>query len=935
MPPSGFSPLQSRRSAPGVTTARVTTPAFRSHGGTAVGVPRFACSREPAALTSIGAGRVPANVSEVLRSPGQPLDAATRHLLERRLGHDFSAVCVHHDTRAAQAARSLVADAFTSGRQIVFGAGKYQPGTDAGLGLLAHELTHVIQQSRASDGSSHSASPVAAEHEAVRAGGEVRQGRSVAANLTGRFGLQRQVRSRKEIEDRLSEVHRELYQNTITTLSEEKRLALLEEYTALEAELEHLPVKQAARELTRAEKRLARVEQTLNTSSSTVERETQLWQERHTLHVENEALKQEHAEELKANTRRERTVRYIRKIPDAKLKAVYFKHLEYYLSDRDRAGWLKTYDWDTFERSVRERFPKALWLDEAQLILLKRSKGGERDRRIAQRHATSVGSPSTPPQAVTMLEEARWWVETEGSTAGQERAFDIIKAVESWLEPITRPANMHRHFGKLPFHDQARVFPGRAHQEVLSLVRRFKIAKKHHSSPSIGGNWDVTINVLRAAEPYLSVLAGQKALRETKIPGIHAAMKRGAAITPLAIASGGLAGGALGWAGVTVVSEGVFLYAGRYLFINAPQLYSSATLYGGAVLTGVGLGQQVIDIRAHGLSVADIPRFISNLMPLFFGMAEQRAGSGGSRSSSGSGSAPAKPVPGGAGVPGAPPPAASTRPTIQASPPPPPARPPAQTLKASPPPPPVPAGATLARGPSSMTDADLVARYAHRPASITAQNPNAHGATWRGLGGTGAAPTAFRGPDGRAWVSTDHVLLAASGRAGIPPVRSGGYQPAPPRQPRADGGPPKPGTKADSPSRDIGMADTGRAPPAAAGPDPLAKTGAAPAPGPAAPKPAAPAPQPGPRTAEASKSSQQSMAPQPRGRSRWQPKDPPQPVSREAVERLKSRASYTTDAENHQRAWKLLGGRGDVAPPAFISEGKIYLDPSRWPPKTK
>ena len=88
---------------------------------------------------------VPSIVYEVLRSPGEPLDPATRAFFEPRFGHDFSQVRVHTDTRAAESARAVKALAYTVGRDVVFGAGQYSPAT-AGRPLLAHELAHVVQQ---------------------------------------------------------------------------------------------------------------------------------------------------------------------------------------------------------------------------------------------------------------------------------------------------------------------------------------------------------------------------------------------------------------------------------------------------------------------------------------------------------------------------------------------------------------------------------------------------------------------------------------------------------------------------------------------------------------------------------------------------------------------------------------------------------------------
>ncbi len=85
-------------------------------------------------------------INEALNSEGHSLDPITRGFLEPRFGHDFSQVRVHSDARAAEAASAIGARAYTVSRDIVFGANEYAPQTDSGCRLLAHELTHVVQQ---------------------------------------------------------------------------------------------------------------------------------------------------------------------------------------------------------------------------------------------------------------------------------------------------------------------------------------------------------------------------------------------------------------------------------------------------------------------------------------------------------------------------------------------------------------------------------------------------------------------------------------------------------------------------------------------------------------------------------------------------------------------------------------------------------------------
>ena len=98
----------------------------------------------------------PPIVNDVLSSPGHALDSRARALFEPRFGHDFSRVRVHTDARAAESAQAVNASAYTVGRNVVFATGQYAPESSSGRQLLAHELTHVVQQS--ADSSSPAAS---------------------------------------------------------------------------------------------------------------------------------------------------------------------------------------------------------------------------------------------------------------------------------------------------------------------------------------------------------------------------------------------------------------------------------------------------------------------------------------------------------------------------------------------------------------------------------------------------------------------------------------------------------------------------------------------------------------------------------------------------------------------------------------------------------
>jgi hypothetical protein len=100
-----------------------------------------------ASVTAALEEQEPSMVKDVVGSGGgSPLDRDTRGFMESRLGADFSDVRVHTDARASESAKSVQAYAYTVGNDVVFQAGKYDPQSESGQRMLAHELTHVLQQ---------------------------------------------------------------------------------------------------------------------------------------------------------------------------------------------------------------------------------------------------------------------------------------------------------------------------------------------------------------------------------------------------------------------------------------------------------------------------------------------------------------------------------------------------------------------------------------------------------------------------------------------------------------------------------------------------------------------------------------------------------------------------------------------------------------------
>jgi Domain of unknown function (DUF4157) len=170
------------------------------------------------------ASEVPPIVHEVINSSGQPLEAETRAFMEPRFQHDFSHVRVHTDTKAAMSAQAVNALAYTVGQHIVFGGGQFTSNTDQSRWLLAHELTHTIQQASDS-GTKNSSQPqqVLIDHSleeneliADRVANSIRLGMSISpqvvkSSLVAKsppFHLQRQVANSDTPSDILAESNR-------------------------------------------------------------------------------------------------------------------------------------------------------------------------------------------------------------------------------------------------------------------------------------------------------------------------------------------------------------------------------------------------------------------------------------------------------------------------------------------------------------------------------------------------------------------------------------------------------------------------------------------------------------------------------------------------------------------------------------------------------
>lgn len=273
------------------------------------------------------------------------------------------------------------------------------------------------------------------------------------------------------------------------------------------------------------------------------------------------------------------------------------------------------------------------------------------------------------------------------------------------------------------------------------------------------------------------------------------------AVGTLALGGGIVLGSTLGAAGGTGVAAGGLLggegaalvggtlghtvrTVGTYAYLNAPNLYGSAMLYGGAVMTGIGLGQQVQDIRQRGLRWRDIPDAAANAMPLFGGMSDYRTYGGGRTSPS--------PAP-----PRSPPQTPATRPPAAA------ARPAAPTPAA----PNVKPGVTVAPAPVAPVD-ELAARRA--------RNAAAQAARQSGGGANDSAPS----DGGFHYVYEGNTVRVVQTPAPAPVARPAPATAAAPQPARAQAAQPAPQV-APTPAPSVAPAPQPAAPPhIAPAPDP-------------------------------------------------------------------------------------------------------------------
>lgn len=795
----------------------------------------------------------PVSVDQTLRSSGRPLEPALRQDMERRFGHNFSRVQVHSDAAAERSTRDLEANAYTIGHHIAFAAGRFAPDTREGRRLIAHELTHVVQQ---------------------------------AAGVGGPGPLGSVVRVQRDTEK--------------TPLQPVAHLAVLVDYFL----------------------------------SQYYRRSGMLWNIKGVAKGLDDYLEQHPTgyafiravvEALPSKFEDNIAAEFVGRLPTTRLNVLSLTAEGRALMDVLYEAII-TGDVSAFQRKQTERILEAKKYRTSQAKFLQNL-----DRRMI-----------FPIRNIGVLRQATATFRAERLPNGNVKVryssvklmqFDMFKADRETLPPWSKL----RDGIEL---DPEQMVAVRLHDEGGTLVDLPALGLLDYSNQI----QNKTISTASTAF-FLGLTLGAGALGGGAVRALQVRVAAGEASQAYLWGMRALLwADRIAWAipaGSMIINSQrdwivkTFPNAGPALLDAVDTANRVAGYYGWGRL-GIGtiryLSTKVRNAvepwrqaraeaaKRSDLSAADHKRLKAvedeaDALAAELSHAEQTAvgASGGN---------------------------GQTSTTITASPPPPPSRPPTQTLRASPPPPPV----RTSRGPAPVTDAELVARNVHNPSSIKPQDPSSHQKGWVHLGGSAKdkAPPAYRDLDGNIRVSTDHKLLAPAQRVGIPPVSPMPPAPTPPRVAST----PKPPTP--TPSRqNIGTAETGQAPSVVA-PDPLAQTPPVAPPTPAVSRSNIPnvpvardAPTGGPVNQSQRPPAPRSPAAQPRRQI-----DPPQAISVEGVRRHQNlpaqtarkgrgnNVNYSVDADHHLRAWPRLGGHGK-APPAFIYDGQVYLDPSRWPPRIK
>jgi hypothetical protein len=427
-------------------------------------------------------GEAKAGVSSVvdvaLSSPGQPLDPATRGFFEPRFGHDFSRVRVHADNTAEQSAHELNAHAYTVGHHIVFGAGRFSPETEEGRRLLAHELTHVVQQT----------------------GGDAVHLRQNHGNFGG-TPISRPVIERAAISPTIQRQPSPAAETEKPTFAGDRRKRTWRRYARSLGQQDAARIRKRGR-LTADDREDVNAKLRFFEGDAMWTYIAEVKPALVEVTEETDTLLTAGAQDEKLARRRRHTTRFFSKVKDHQLKEAYISRLQRYLDEglEDNEYW----DLETIEQIVKERAPNAPWHEEARRNFLARL----RRRKLLptlpwyQRHqleALDVEIKGWTKEEQDLAEDLllRWFeLRNQGQHPGEvkEHILGLVKGLyEQWLKAV----------------DQQRLDQCKKHEP--STIQKIR-ARARGEEPCV--SWFADQNKpgplrLREIERYMRVVARQ------------------------------------------------------------------------------------------------------------------------------------------------------------------------------------------------------------------------------------------------------------------------------------------------------------------------------------------------------------------------------------------------------------------------------------------
>jgi Domain of unknown function (DUF4157) len=496
----------------------------------------------------------PASVGQALSSPGRPLEPALRQDMERRFDHDFSRVRVHTGAAAEQSAEDVNAHAYTIEHDIVLGADRRGTETYEGRSVIAHELTHVVQQSSA-DGGVHQNnerdgfSPSSISQ--PKPGVTTLQRK--AKRSPGESPPQQPVKGKPARQTSSNKVSFTIHFDKPLTRSQFIELADMTIYgRPTPGEWKGVPDQlKASDSPVVVWVPASTLEPGLRTRITALPAHIQNFLMAHTgaagsyedlQSVANAGFILETAgvteDELELS---------LTQAPKTEITDLVSWAEDFLVRRQEQAETERKYEEREKKREAEEKelekwrkrfakYPDAV-LDEKIAELRKEPESGtakdwlprfekERARRRDARRAQPVTRPETVDQAIVMLEEA-WRDAEKEDVPDVKRALELVSRIDEWLQETASSDKYDKYFEGL-FRTVARQTVGMTKTQISGIRAKLYFQGKDNWNRAtyLGGHWELGINSLKGAREYLEVMGAKKTIQQTSLHGLQKTTSR-------------------------------------------------------------------------------------------------------------------------------------------------------------------------------------------------------------------------------------------------------------------------------------------------------------------------------------------------------------------------------------------------------------------------